>query len=58
LHGTTTKPALVPKYLQRLSAEKIFTGIEFEHLVMARQKKNKRRLNFSLQNKKSDEVAQ
>lgn len=57
LHGITTKAALVPKYLQRLSSEKIFAGTEFESLLMARQKKNKQWLNFSLQNNKADEVS-
>jgi len=57
LQGTTSKSALLPKYLQRLSAEKAFTGTEFESLVMARQEKKKQWLNFSLQNKKTDEVA-
>ena len=55
LAGTTSKPALLPKYLQRLSAEKVFTGTEFESLLMVRQEKKKQWLNFSLQNKKEDE---
>lgn len=58
LHGTTTQPALVPQYLQRLSSEKTFSGIEFESLLMARDKKKKSWLNFSLQNKKSSGGAQ
>jgi len=56
LHGTTTKSALLPKYLQRLSAEKIFSGTEFQSLFMERQEKKKQWLSFSLQNKKTDEV--
>lgn len=56
LLGSTSKPSLLPKYLQRLSAEKAFTGTEFESLLMARQEKKKQWLNFSLQNKKADEV--
>lgn len=56
LQGSTSKPSLLPKYLQRLSAEKVFTGTEFESLVMARQEKKKQWLSFSLQNKESDEV--
>lgn len=56
LRGTTTKPDLLPKYLQRLSSEKIFTGTEFQSLLMARQEKKKHWLNFSLQNKKADEA--
>ena len=57
LQGTTSKSSLVPKYLQRLSAEKAFVGTEFQSLVMARQEKKKQWLNFSLQNTKTDEVA-
>ena len=56
LQGTTSKSSLVPKYLQRLSAEKAFVGTEFQSLVMARQEKKKQWLNFSLQNTKTDEV--
>ena len=56
LRGTTSKPTLLPKYLQRLSAEKIFVGTEFQSLLMSRQEKKKQWLDFSLQNKKNDEV--
>jgi len=56
LHGTTSKPALLPKYLQRLSAEKAFAGTEFQSLLMQRQDKKKHWLNFSLQNKKINEA--
>ena len=57
LHGLTSKPSLLPKYLQRLSAEKAFAGTEFQSLLMARQEKKKQWMNFSLQNKKTDSVA-
>jgi len=56
LHGSTSKASLLPKYLQRLSAEKAFAETEFESLLMARQEKKKQWLNFSLQNKKSGTV--
>ena len=56
LHGTTSKPSSLPKYLQRLSAEKAFSGTEFQTLLMARQEKKSQWLNFSLQNKKTDGV--
>ena len=56
LYGTSVKSSLLPKYLQRLSAEKAFAGTEFQSLLMARQKKKKQWLNFSLQNKKAGEV--
>ena len=57
LGGTTSKPSLLPKYLQRLSAEKVFVGTEFQSLLMSRQEKKNNWLNFSLQNKKINEVA-
>jgi len=56
LHGTTSKAALLPKYLQRLSAEKAFAGTEFQSLLKQRQEKKKQWLNFSLQNKKMNEA--
>ncbi len=58
LHGITLKAELVPKYLQRLSSEKVFAGTEFESLSMVRQKKKKQWLDFSLKNKNSAEAAQ
>ena len=58
LKGSTSRSSLLPKYLQRLSAEKAFNGTEFESLLMARQEKKKQWLNFSLQNRKADEVPQ
>ena len=58
LKGTTSKPSLLPKYLQRLSSEKAFSGTEFESLLMARQEKKKQLLNFSLQNQKIDTAAE
>lgn len=56
LNGTTSRPALLPKYLQRLSLEKVFIGTDFQSLLMSRQEKNNQWLDFSLQNKKTDEV--
>lgn len=58
LTGTTNKPSLLPKYLQRLSAEKVFAGTEFESLLMARQAKKKQWLDFSLKNKKTEGTTQ
>ena len=57
LHGTTSKSVLLPQYLQRLSAEKAFTGTEFKKLSMQRQEKQKQWLDFSLVNIRQDEVA-
>lgn len=56
LDGTTSKPSLLPKYLQRLSSEKVFVGTEFQSLLMSRDEKKKQWLSFSLQNKKVNEV--
>jgi len=41
---------LLPKYLQRLSAEKAFVGMTFKNLQMNRNKDKKQWLNFSLKN--------
>lgn len=57
LHGSTSKASLLPKYLQRLSVEKAFSGTEFQSLLMARQEKKNQWMNFSLLNKKTDGVA-
>lgn len=56
LQGLTSRSSLLPKYLQRLSAEKAFSGTQFKSLVMARQEKKKQWLGFSLQNRKADEA--
>jgi len=50
LKGITNKASLLPKYLQRLSAEKSFAGMTFKNLQMNRNKDNKQWLNFSLKN--------
>ena len=50
LKGITNKASLLPKYLQRLSAEKSFVGMTFKNLQMNRNKDNKQWLNFSLKN--------
>ena len=50
LKGLTTNAALVPKYLQRLSAEKSFSGMTFQSLAIGRNKDKKQWLDFSLQN--------
>ena len=57
LRGTTSKAALLPKYLQRLSKEKAFAGTEFKNLLIARQENKKKWLDFSLQNNKTDGAA-
>jgi len=50
LQGITSKASLLPKYLQRLSAEKAFAGMTFKNLKMNRNKDKKQWLNFSLKN--------
>ena len=50
LKGITNKASLLPKYLQRLSAEKAFAGMTFKNLQMNRNKDKKQWLNFSLKN--------
>lgn len=57
LQGTTSNAALLPKYLQRLSAEKSFSGIQFQSLMMAREEKKKQWLSFNLKNIKKKKVA-
>ena len=54
MFGTTLTPSLLPKYLQRLSAEKAFAGTQFKNMLIARQEKKSQWLDFSLQNKKTD----
>ena len=51
IKGTTLQPELLPRYLQRLSAEQAFSGTEFKTLLMARQQAKPEWLDFSLQNK-------
>lgn len=52
LHGTMLQAELLPQYLQRLAAEKVFSGKEFRTLQVARRKDNPARLDFSLQNRR------
>jgi len=49
LNGSTLKAELLPKYLQRLSAETAFSGITFQKFVMGRDGDKTQRLNFNLQ---------
>lgn len=54
IKGTTLQPELLPRYLQRLSAEQAFSGTEFKTLLMARQQAKPEWLDFSLQNKPAE----
>ena len=47
IRGTTIQPELLPRYLQRLSKEPIFHGVEFKTFVMQRDKEHSQ-VNFDL----------
>ena len=49
MQGSALKPELVPKFLQRLSNEEIFTGTRFRSFVMNREKETEQQIDFSLQ---------
>ena len=49
MQGRALKPELVPKFLQRLSNEDIFTGTRFRSFVMNREKETEQQIDFSLQ---------
>jgi Tfp pilus assembly protein PilN len=49
MQGSALQPELVPRFLQRLSAEEIFTGTRFRSFVMNREKETKQQIDFSLQ---------
>lgn len=48
LKGSALKPELVPQFLQRLSAEDVFSGTRFDSLVMSREKEEKQQVDFHL----------
>jgi hypothetical protein len=48
LAGSTLKPERLPQFLQRLSAEPPFQGLEFSSLSMDRPKEDARRVDFVL----------
>lgn len=47
IRGTTMQPELLPRYLQRLSKEPVFHGVEFKTFVMQRDKDHSQ-VNFDL----------
>jgi len=49
LTGSTLAPELVPAFLQQLSKEPVFAGIEFKTLVMERPQTDTARVDFTLQ---------
>lgn len=48
MQGSALKPELVPQFLQRLSAEDIFTGTRFDSLLMSREDEKKQQVDFQL----------
>lgn len=48
IHGSTLEPDLVPRFLQRLSAEAAFSGKEFKTFKMMRPEGEERRIDFIL----------
>ncbi|MGD8483792.1 MAG: PilN domain-containing protein [Thioalkalispiraceae bacterium] len=48
LQGSALKPELVPRFLQRLSGESVFTGTRFHSLVMSREKEKDQQVDFQL----------
>ncbi|TDY04071.1 PilN domain-containing protein [Thiohalophilus thiocyanatoxydans] len=51
MQGRSLKPEYVPNYLQKLSAEPIFAGTDFENLVIRRNEDHPGQLDFQLQSK-------
>lgn len=48
IYGSTLKPELVPRFLQKLSEEDSFSGSQFQIFNMQVDKDNKAAINFSL----------
>lgn len=53
MQGRSLQPEYVPNYLQKLSAESIFAGTEFENLTIHRNADHPGQLDFQLQSKTS-----
>lgn len=51
LAGSALRPQLVPRYLQKLSLERAFTGKAFKSLLMTRPKTGPTRIDFFLRTK-------
>lgn len=49
LRGSALHPAQVPQYLQRLSAEDAFRGVEFRQFTLSRPEKTPQQVDFVLQ---------
>lgn len=48
LHGYTQKPEFVPQYLQKLSAEQVFTGKQFNVLRLTRAENMRNTMRFAI----------
>lgn len=56
MQGSTTKSVFLPQYLQRLSAEKAFSGATFEHFEISKDEKKKNWFNFNLNTNQSSKA--
>lgn len=56
MQGSTTNSVLLPKYLQALSKEDVFSGATFEHFEINKDVKFKKRFNFNLNTTKPNKV--
>lgn len=54
LRGSTLNPEQVPQYLQRLSAEPAFAGVEFRQFTLSRGEKTPRQVDFVLLTEKKE----
>jgi hypothetical protein len=54
LHGSAFQPEQVPQYLQRLSAEPAFRGVEFRQFDMSRAEKTPQQVDFVLLTEKAE----
>ncbi len=55
LEGSATDPALVPRYLKRLSADGSFAGVEFSQFRILRSKDNTAKVEFFMETKYAGE---
>lgn len=54
LQGSTLNPEQVPQYLQRLSAEPAFSGVEFRQFTLSRAEKTPQQMDFVLLTEKAE----
>lgn len=58
MRGRSLKPEYVPNYLQKLSAETVFAGTEFDNLSISRNAEQPRYMDFQLQSRVKQESSQ